>query len=299
MIQRWFILGGLAASVWGQQPPVYPPNIPPAEDTVVVTIDGLDFKKSDLEKLMRAVPSASRNFYPNKKSFLEQFALMVRVAGEAEKAGIDKQFPYADVLKFNRMQYLTNVVFNEQGAKIPVPEPDVQKYYAEHKNDFVRAKVRVIYVAFNDNPLPNKDPKAKKPLSSAEAEKKAADLVAKLRAGADFAALVKLHSDDEESKAKGGEMPDLKPNDPALSPVLKLAVFALAPGRVTDPIRQPNGYYIFRMEELVEPQLAQLRDEIINKIRDERFRLWVESVRKSIKIEFKDPKYLADPNPVP
>jgi hypothetical protein len=296
MISRLFLLGGLAAASWAQQPPVFAPNIPADQDTVVVTIAGTDYKKSDLEKIMRAMPSAARNYYANKKAFLEQFAIMTHLSAEAEKQGVDKTFPFAEVLRFNRMQYLTQVMFNEQGSKIRVSEEDTQKYYNEHKTDYVRAKVRVIYVAFNDNPLPGAP---KKPLTSAEAEKKARDVVAKIRAGADFAAMVKLHSDDEESKAKGGELPDLKPGDPALSPVLKAAVFPLAPGRISDPIRQPNGFYIFRMEQLVEPQLASLRDEIVNKIRDEKFKQWVDGVRKGLNISFKDEKYLADPNPVP
>jgi len=274
------------------------PSAQPKEDPVAAVIDGRPFREGELEKLVKALPeNVTRSYYANKKAWLDQYAMMLRLVQIAEKDGLDKEYPHAQRLEYNRMQYLVQTAFGQKNLAISVSPEDMQKYYDQHKGDFGEAKVKVIYIAYNDKPLPSSDPAAKKPLTAAEAEKRAQEIVQKLKAGGDFAEMVKQFSDDEESKTKGGEFPILRPNDTSVPAVIKAAVFALKPGEVSDPIKQANGFYVFRLESVEVSPLEKVRDDIFNRIKDERIREWLAGLKKDIKIEYKDEAYLKDKNP--
>lgn len=275
-----------------------PAAAPPKEDPVAIIIDGRPFREAELESLVKALPeNVTRSFYADKKAWLDQYAMMLRLVKIAEKEGIDKEYPHAQRLEYNRMQYLVQMAFNQKNLSIPVSQEDMQKYYEAHKGDFGEAKVKMIYVAYNDKPAPSSDPAAKKPLTSEQAEKRAAEIVAKLKSGADFAEMVKQYSDDEESKAKGGDFPVLRPNDNSVPPNIKAAVFALKPGQVSDPVKQANGFYVFRLESTDVSPLEKVRDDVFNRIKDEQIRAWLDGLRKDIKIEVKDEAYLKTKGP--
>ena len=274
------------------------PPAAPKEDPVAVVIDGHAFREGELEKLVKALPeNVFRSYYADKKAWFDQYAIMLRLVQIAEKDGLDKEYPHAQRLEYNRMQYLVQVAFSQKNLAIPVSQEDMLKYYDLHKGDFGEAKVKVIYVAYNDNPAAASDPAAKKPLTSAEAEKRAQEIVQKLKTGSDFVELVKQFSDDDESKAKGGEFPALRPNDTSVPPAIKAAIFALKPGQITEPVKQANGFYVFRLESVDVSPLEKVRDDVFNKIKDERIREWLAGLKKEIKIEYKDEAYLKEKAP--
>lgn len=269
-----------------------------AEDPVVVVIEGKPWRRSELESLIhRLPPNVAQNFHVDRRNFLLQYALVHRLAEMAEKEGIPGEEPHKTRLEYQRTLYLAQAAMDRAALRIQVKPEEQQQYYEEHKQDFANARVRVIYVSFNDNPPPARDPKAKRPRSGAEAEKLARELVAKARGGADFAALARQFSDDEETKARGGEFRPVKPNDPNLPPEIRTAIFALKPGQVSDPVRQTGGFWIFRLEEYVVPAFAEVRNEVYDAIREARFREWIEGVQKSLKLEFRDESYLGGGSP--
>ena len=297
MIRSLLVVCLAAAACFAQNIPS-PPAINPQDDKVVATIDGKEFKISDLELLVRALPpKVASGFYKNKKAFLEQYALFLTIAHMAEEKGIDKQFPHAQALEYNRMNYLFTALVQMKQMDVHITIEDQQKYYEEHKGEFGEAKVKVLYVAFNNNPMDSGDPKAKKPLTDVEAEQKANALLKQLRAGADFVQLVKENSDDEASRDKDGDFPNIKPKDDSIPPVIRSSVFALKPGEYTEPLRQPNGFYIFKLIDMEVPPFKDVMNDIYRTLQDQRVNAWIESVKRGIKIEFKDQEYLKDQSP--
>ncbi|MFZ5927891.1 MAG: peptidylprolyl isomerase [Acidobacteriota bacterium] len=269
-----------------------------ADDPVVVVLDGKEWRKNELEAAVRALPpDVARNFFANKEAFLKQYALVTRLAQMAEKEGVPEKEPHRTRLAYNRMIYLAQAQTELAALKISVNPEEQEKYFAEHKDDFARAHVKVIYLSFNDNPLPSGDPKAKRPRTSAEAEKLARDLVAKARAGADFSELARKYSDDEETRAKGGDYTPLKPNDTNLPPQIRTAIFSLRPGQVSDPVRQTGGFWIFRLTEFVTPSLEDVRSEVYSAVREAKFREWIEGIQKSVQLEVRDPQYMGTGSP--
>jgi peptidyl-prolyl cis-trans isomerase C len=125
----------------------------------------------------------------------------------------------------------------------------------------------------------------KKVLTEEEAKAKADKLVAQLRAGADFAKLVQTESDDEASKAKGGDLGVWKMTD-NVPDLLRGAVLGLKEGEVSDPIRQPGGFYIVHADAVTYAPLAEVKDALFDQLKQEKARQWLENLDKSTKVEF-------------
>jgi parvulin-like peptidyl-prolyl isomerase len=80
------------------------------------------------------------------------------------------------------------------------------------------------------------------------ARKKAEDIIEKLKAGEDFATLVKEYSEDEGSNSRGGDYVFGK--DASFYDEFKDAAFSLEPGEFTQtPVETGAGYHIIKVEE--------------------------------------------------
>ncbi|MCC6857824.1 MAG: peptidylprolyl isomerase [Bryobacterales bacterium] len=166
--------------------------------------------------------------------------------------------PYEDFRAQMRDSMLTRrVIGQEVGSRINVPQSEIEKYYQEHKNDFIREEqvfLREILVSTE----------GKKPEEAAAAEKKAKDLVARARKGEKFHELARDNSDALTAR-NYGEMGTFKRGE--LRKEIEEIVFKAEKGYVTDPIRVPNGFVILKVEERFAPGLAPL-EQVENEIRE-------------------------------
>jgi peptidyl-prolyl cis-trans isomerase D len=94
---------------------------------------------------------------------------------------------------------------------------------------------------------------------AAAARKRAEGILARVRAGEDFASLARENSDDPGSKAAGGEL-GWAGRDAYVAPFAD-ALFALQPGQVSDLVQSQFGYHIIQLEE-VRPATQKTFDEV-------------------------------------
>ena len=96
------------------------------------------------------------------------------------------------------------------------------------------------------------------------AKKKAEDLYAKIKAGADFAELAKANSDDPGSKAKGGDLGMVKHG--MMVPKFEAALFAIAKaGDVSEPVQTEFGWHLIKLDELKPAQTTPFDDAAVQK----------------------------------
>jgi len=151
------------------------------------------------------------------------------------------------------------VIRQEVSDKIPIKHEDVEKYYNEHKSEFVREErlfLREILVSTD-----NKDA-----AGVAAAEKKAKDLVSRARRGERFAEMARDNSDSPSAKDMGA-VPPLKKGEIAKD--LEDLVWNQPKGYITDPIRRPNGFLIYRVEDhqkAGQAELAEVENEIMDRL---------------------------------
>ena len=167
---------------------------------------------------------------------------------------------FEDFRQKTRDQLLTQrVIGQEVMSRISTPHSDVEKYYEEHKKDFVREEQ-----VFLSEILISTEGKTAEQV--AQAEKRAKDLVARARKGEKFGEMARQYS-DAETKDNFGQLPPYKRGQ--LKKEIEDVVFKEKKGYVTDPVRLPNGFEILKVEERYEAGQAPLGDvenEIMEKL---------------------------------
>ena len=178
-------------------------------------------------------------------------------------------------------QILTQrVIGQEVGSRINIPRGELQKYYEEHKGEFVREEQIFLHEILIST-------EGKTPDQAAQAEKRAKDLVARARKGEKFGELARQYS-DAETRENFGELPPYKRGQ--LRKEIENIVFKEKKGYVTDPIRMPNGFEILKVvdryetgqapfeeveseiqERLYMPQMQPKVREYLTKLREDAF----------------------------
>lgn len=92
-----------------------------------------------------------------------------------------------------------------------------------------------------------------------QAQARAADLAEQARAsGADFAALAREHSEDPGSKASGGDLGWLEQG--LTDPAFETALYALAPGAISEPVKSSEGWHVIQLREVREGKTRPFED---------------------------------------
>jgi len=282
-------------TVWAQapaqSPAAGPPDLPPG--TVVATFgNGEKLTAGELKSFIAAMPpQMQQSALRDRKAFVQQFALMHRLAEMAEQAKLDQQSPTRESLAFNRMYLLMNAQLHEKMNSITLPAADVQAFYDQHKDRFTQVKVKTIYVSFAANSQAAAD--GKKHLTEAEAQAKIEKLRTAIVGGADFVKMVNENSEDTTSAAKDGDFGIIRHTDNLPDPIRK-AIFALKAGEVSEPVRQPNGFYLFRAEELTPQPFSEVHEEISNELRQARFKEWMDATTAALNLKIENETFFAD-----
>lgn len=176
------------------------------------------------------------------------------------------------------------VIRQEVGEKVQIKHDEVEKYYNEHKKEFVREErifLREIFVSTE----------GKDAAGVAAAEKKAKDLVARARKGERFPELARDNSDAITAKSYG-ELQPFKKGD--LNKNLEDAVWSQPKGYITDPISTGNGFLILRVDDHQKAGQAELSDvenDIMERLYTPRMqpkiREYLTQLRKSAFLEIK------------
>ena len=273
------LLGG---RLWAQTP-ADPANVPP--ETVIGIVDGVKVTAADLQQVMTSsAPALQETLKKNPTELLRYYGFIQRLAGLAESAKLDQESPQRERLRIVRMQILAEGQLTAGYSQFEVLPEEQRKYYDDNRSRYASAKVRVIYLPFMANPPKPAGPKVDKIMTEAEARAKAEKLVRELRAGADFVALVKQHSEHAESAAKDGDFGTIRGAD-NYPEEIKKAVLGAKAGAIAGPIRLANGYYIFRVDESNTQTYDQVKSDVYSELKDQRWRAWMDKVRSSVEIK--------------
>jgi parvulin-like peptidyl-prolyl isomerase len=287
-----FAVAAWAQSAAPQAVPPAPtlPDLPP--DTVVASFgNGEKLTAGELKGFIAAMPpQMQQSALRDRKAFVQQFALMHRLAEMAEQAKLDQQSPTRESLAFNRMYLLMNAQLHEKMSSITVAPADVQAFYDQNKDRFTQVKVKAIYVSFSSNPQPDSD--GKKHLTEAEAQARIEKLRAALVGGADFVKLVKENSEDTTSAAKDGDFGVIRRTD-NLPDAIRKAIFALKAGELSEPVRQPNGFYLFRAEELSPQPFSDVHEAISDELKQARFKEWMDATTGALHLKLENETFFA------
>ena len=167
----------------------------------------------------------------------------------------------------------------EVRSKIIIRDEVIQKYYEDHRGTFgIAEKVQLAGIF-----LMRKNMKSEEEMR--ELYKKAQDISAKLKAGADFSQMAANYSEGPGAN-QGGDLGQFTVDH--LEAGLKSVVEALPEGGISDPLVRPNGIQIIKvvkkqtgklrsLEEMKEAIYGILYQEEVNR----RYQAWIKELRDS------------------
>jgi hypothetical protein len=270
------------------------PKLPDLPNDAVIAVfdDGTQFTMGDLKRIVSVLPPQSQQVaVANAASTVQWWAGMRKLARMAEAEKLDQISPTREQLEVSRTLTMGQAMMNSKLNTVDVDAGDIAKYYEANKEQYKQVRVKALYLAFGDA-----TPSGKPPRTDAQAKEEADKLLAQIRAGADFVKLVNERSDDQTSREKDGDFATFHKKD-NIPDALSGAVFSLKQGEVSEPIRQPNGYYLLRAEEVSYVSMSQAQAEIIMAIRGQRYTQWLEQSTAAAKVQFPNPAFPGTPGP--
>jgi peptidyl-prolyl cis-trans isomerase SurA len=207
---------------------------------------------------------------------------MEALEAEVVKSGQD----FEDFKGQIRDQLLTqDLIRKEVGGRIIISHEDVEKYYKDHKNEFVRPETVVLREIFvstegkTDSDIP-------------ALRKKADNLRDRvMKNGDDFGEMAK-HFSDSSTASRSGELGAFERSQ--LDPKVAAKVFALNRGDMTDVIETKTGFEILQVEERYEAgeqPLDKVEGEITNRLYEQKMepamRTYLATLREDSYVQIK------------
>jgi peptidyl-prolyl cis-trans isomerase SurA len=171
--------------------------------------------------------------------------------------------------------------------KVQVTDEDIKARYDEMSRRSVAVSaVKLSHILF-------KLPEHATEQQLAEAKEKAAQAIARVKAGEEFGKVAGDVSDDVGTKATGGELGWFQRNSLA-NPDWEPIVFAMEKGDVRGPVTGPQGIHVFYVSEVKKSDLKpfpemkeQLSRELRRREMDKQTQTWIDELRKKAYIDIK------------
>jgi peptidyl-prolyl cis-trans isomerase D len=197
------------------------------------------------EKVKLAVVS-----FPADKFLSETTATDAEIAKQFEDHKNDYRIPEKRKVKY--------ALLDQQAIRnrTVVTPQDVQRYYEDNERQYTTPEqVKASHILLKTE---GKD--------DAAVKKQAEELLAKVKGGADFADLATKFSEDEGSRAKGGDLGFFPQGQ--MVPEFDKVAFSLPPGQISDLVKSQFGYHIIKVIEK-KPASKRTLDEVRAQIEDQ------------------------------
>lgn len=258
------------------------PAARPAGEQVVARVDDQVITVADVEERLARLDPFSRMRYASpeqKKRFLENLVRFEVMAKEARRKGYERDPDVQRVVKKHLIDLLLQREIDDKLDPDAITEAEVAKYYQGHIDDFRRpeqVRASQIFVA------KDKD-KAEGAAGAARAAKN----------DKAFRDLVEKYSEDEDSKARGGDLTFFDRASVAFPKAVVEATFALRDvGDVSPVVASDKGFHVLRLTQRrpgftrpLAEVAGDVRRMILAEARAKKIEALVAEMRTKIKVE--------------
>jgi len=266
-------------------------NTPPqtgkaaAGQVVLAQVDDVTITSADLREILARYANqpfvAARYSSPEKKKELLDSLVRYQVlAIEARKRGYESDPEVVRIAKDKMVKLFTQQEIFDKVRVADIPDADVDKYYKDHMNEYVRPEtVRVSQIVMKA-PL-----KATKVLAEAKALPKT-DMKS-------FRDLVAQYSEDADSKQRSGDLMQFDQRNTQYPPAVVTAAFALKEvGDLSGLVSIPQGYAILKLTDRrpalsrsLEDTKPEIQRRLLDELRNKKKKEFIDEARKAVKIE--------------
>ncbi|MBN2464606.1 peptidyl-prolyl cis-trans isomerase [candidate division WOR-3 bacterium] len=221
-------------------------SAPALPGPVLANVDGDKLTVPELDSLS---PEGFEISHQNLPQILDKWVSNTLMYQEALRRGIEKEPQVQAHLKRLERDYLVNELLDRLTTNVKIGQDAPMQYFRQHKDEF-GYEVKIARIVMTDSVM-------------------AAQTLNELKAGADFTEMAKERSQDmalepgQESRYFARNIGDPRMGgDPAIAE----AIFALAPGQLSDVVPSQEGYQIIKLADKkkvkADVSFAEVRDEI-------------------------------------
>jgi peptidyl-prolyl cis-trans isomerase D len=171
-------------------------------------------------------------------------------------------------------------------SRTTIPATDVRRYYDQNIEQFsTPEQVKASHVLI----------KISETQDDAAARKSAEEVLAKAKAGADFAELAKQFSEDESNKATGGDLGFFGRG--AMVKEFEDVAFSLEPGQMSEIVKTQFGYHVIKVTEKKAGEtrpFEQVRAQIEDQLKWERAQQQAQQIAEEIGDDLESPADLEE-----
>jgi hypothetical protein len=256
--------------------------------------------RAEFEKLTNSIqPNMAK---PVQKQFAARYVTVLVLAQKAHQDGLDKGPEFEQQLELQKLQLLARLAAeNVQKQAAQVSDSDIEDYYKQHSSDFKTIGYDKLYVPkqkqFDAAKANDPDIQKKRVASEAEMKAEADKLRARAAAGEDFAKLQQEAYDFAGMKLKAANTRVEKVRKNSMLPS-DAVIFDLKKGDVSQVIDDPQGYMVYKVEDMQDQPLAEIREEVSRAVQSHKMRTASESLQKEASTDttYND-AYFATPAP--
>lgn len=289
-----------------------------APDAAVITIKGVCEKspsasttadcntvvtREQFEKLVNTVqPNLPK---AQQKQLASRYAQFLVLADKAHEMGLDRGPTFDEEMYLARLQLLARMTSEHiQKDAARVSDADIDDYYKQHSGDFKTVSYDKIYVPKQKNgtTITPSDPDAQKKRQAAEEvmKEEADKLRARAAAGEDFPKL------QQEAYSFAGMNLTASASNTHVDKVSKAhmlgndaSIFDLKKGEVSQVINDPQGFMIYKVVDLQEQPLSDVREEVSRAVQQQKLKSASEALQKQLteNTTYDDAYFAAPPPP--
>ena len=169
---------------------------------------------------------------------------------------------YANSIPEKRKVKYAVIDTNKVDAAVQVTQDDLRAYYDKQRDQYrTPEQVKVSHILIK-TPLPGPDGKVDEK-GTAEAQRRAEDLLKQVKGGAKLEDLAKKYSDDPGSAKQGGSLGWIGKGQTV--PEFEKTAFSLPKGQISDLVKSSYGFHIIRVDDKQDAHMKTL-DEVKGEI---------------------------------
>ena len=250
----------------------------PVEDAVIVTVNGKEFKRSDVMKKFNELRMRGMSPQPQQvvedmvaeellynaavqsdvivsasevQGILDSIILQTRGKENLERQLQQMGYSYDEFENnIKRQTYIKDYIDTVKANKISISDASMEEYYNNNPKQYERVHASHILIKPDD---PSEEKKA-------EAKAKIQKIADQIKAGSDFAELARTESVCPSGIRAGGDLGEFPRGK--MVPSFEDAAFSTAPGEMSDIIETQHGYHIIKVHEHNNMTLDEAKEEI-------------------------------------
>lgn len=226
------------------------------ESQVIAVVGQSSITVKDFNGIMERIPPFNRKRYATtegKKELLDKLVEEELFYQEALRKGLDKDQEFVDRIQQIRRGILATMVKKDlYEADVEVPPEELKTYYDQNNDKFMTpemVKVKLILIRVKRNATEQE---------IAEAEGKAKQAQAALKAGTSWETVVEKYSEDRASKKKAGLLPKVRKG--LRGEEFDAVAFNMKPGEISDVFRDKRGFNIIQFIEKEDAKLKEFEE---------------------------------------